>query len=178
MQLFALGAVHWMMTVRVRATVIHRGARQRVRRALLRLSPLPGASSPSATDTCAVTGGDGPGGVLYLQPVPLLPTEAQVSPAFSCLRRSQASPAERGPLPAQDRPANPWPPFWAQPRCRSSPTSTARLVRIDIGADQRVPGSGRRRHPPRLLVRSLPRRRSSSWRRRCSTSRRPRGACR
>jgi len=33
--------------------------------------------------------------------VPLLPTEAQVSPAFSCLKRSQACPARKtpGPLP-------------------------------------------------------------------------------
>jgi hypothetical protein len=42
---------------------------------------LAGASSPLATDRCAVTGEDGRDGVLYLQPVPLLPTEAQVSPA-------------------------------------------------------------------------------------------------
>jgi hypothetical protein len=58
---------------------------------------LAGASSPLATDRCAVTGEDGRDGVLYLQPVPLLPTEAQVSPAFSCLKRSPASPARKRP---------------------------------------------------------------------------------
>ena len=63
----------------------------------LRLSPLPGASSPLATEWCPVTGEDGCGGVLYLQPVPLLPTEAQVSPAFSCLKRYPASPARKRP---------------------------------------------------------------------------------
>jgi hypothetical protein len=63
--------------------------------------PCPGASSPSATDTCAVTGKDGRSGALYPQPVPLLPTEAQVSPAFPCLKRSHASPARRWPLPSQ-----------------------------------------------------------------------------
>ena len=64
---------------------------------LVRLSPLPGASSPLAADRCTVTGEDGGGRVLYLQPVPLLPAEAQVSPAFSCLKRSPASAAREGP---------------------------------------------------------------------------------
>jgi len=57
----------------------------------------PGASSPLATDTCAATGEDGRGGVPCLQPVPLLPTAAQVSPAFSCRKRSPASPARKRP---------------------------------------------------------------------------------
>ena len=76
MQLFALGAVHGITTMRALARVAHRGARRFVGRALLRLSPLPGASSAMATDRCAVTVEAGRGGVLYLQPVPLLPTEA------------------------------------------------------------------------------------------------------
>ena len=58
---------------------------------------MPGASSPSATDTRARAGEVGHGGVLYLQPVPLLPTEAQVSPAFSCLQRRPASPPAKRP---------------------------------------------------------------------------------